>query len=83
MKRRRRPPDGRFVSQCGPPCPRCGRGTEVYEHGAVPETGSYFTRWYKCGYRDCPTVRRGIEKSRQGQCAGAESSSEFIQASKF
>lgn len=50
----------------GVPCPRCGRPTQVREHAAITDKllrqPYYFSRWFRCLYRDCKVTLIMVEK---------------------
>jgi hypothetical protein len=52
----------KIVSLNGPPCPRCGRATEIREHERITEKELarpfYYSRWYNCPNQnqDCKTT---------------------------
>jgi len=50
-----------IVGNNGPPCPQCGRRTEIREHAALTEKqllqGFYYSRWYYCGNSECRVKR--------------------------
>lgn len=49
---------GRIVpGEIGPQCRRCGMWTAVYEHKVTPPADRpYYSRWYRCENRRCPTT---------------------------
>jgi hypothetical protein len=44
----------------GPPCPRCGGATAIFEHVRITkkqlQQPYYYRCWYKCEYRGCKTT---------------------------
>jgi hypothetical protein len=50
-----------IVSNDGPPCPRCGRATEIREHADLTEKqlmqDFYYSRWCYCINPKCRTKR--------------------------
>jgi hypothetical protein len=49
----------KIVGLDGPPCPRCGRPTEIREHERITEQELarpfYYRRWYNCPNNSCDT----------------------------
>jgi hypothetical protein len=49
-----------IIGTDGPPCPRCGRATEVCEHREITDRELrrpfYYARWYNCPHTDCQTT---------------------------
>jgi hypothetical protein len=50
----------RVIGTNGPPCPGCGRPTQVREHDRIRpkhlRQPYYFKRWFCCQHEDCPTT---------------------------
>ena len=61
MGQRKRKRTGMIVKSLdGPPCPRCGRSTEVREHERIGpkqlRRPLYYSRWYCCMNQHCRTT---------------------------